>query len=464
MKWCDECKFFVRREDERCELCGQDRSHTEPLVDQRFRLGSKLGSGGMGAVYSAIDVTLERRAAVKFLHAQATPVTAQRVQQFRREASAIAAVRSEHVAALYSFGLHDRQPFFAMEFVEGVTLASLVAPSQARTLSPLRALAIVRDIAVGLSAVHAAGLVHCDVKPSNIVIEEGTGRAVLVDFGIATLAGSFLGDELDIAGTPGYMAPEQAIPQHVIVPATDVYALGCTLFEALTGRLPFVAPSVVRLMMSHVNDTPPAPSSIEPTLAPVDALVARALEKVPARRFPTALAFAHAIDAIIAEFERRPSAEPTMDNATAPVGLRALVIDDDPMLARLAARAIETAFRGIDIVIDVANSGDEALERWQMAPDLVVLDLHMPGRDGTETLASLRERRNGAQLRAIAWTARPVPEAVRKFKALGVEQVLAKPLTFQHLVGELKAIGLKSGWILPEPAVPPTRVNEQASR
>lgn len=460
MKWCDECKFFVRSSDERCELCGQDRSGTEPLVDQRFRLGKKLGSGGMGAVYSAVDVTLDRRAAVKFLLAQTGPITAQRMQQFRREAAAIAAVRSAHVAALYSFGLHNQQPFFAMEFVEGVSLASLVAPSASRSLSPLRALAIVRDIALGLSTVHASGLVHCDVKPSNIVIEEGTGRAVLVDFGIATLAGSFLGDELDIAGTPGYMAPEQAIPQHVIVPATDVYALGCTLFEALTGRLPFVAPSVLKLVMAHVNETPPAPSSIEPTLAPVDELIARALEKVPSRRFPTALAFAHAIDAMIAEFERKPTAHTTLDHATAPVGLRALVIDDDPMLARLAARAIETAFRGLDIVVDVANSGDEALERWQMAPDLVVLDLHMPGRDGTETLASFRERRHGAQLRAIAWTARPVPEAVRKFKALGVEQVLAKPLTFQHLVGELKAIGLKSGWILPEPSIPLEKTRE----
>ncbi len=448
MKWCDACEFFVSREDGVCELCGQDRSGTEPLVDSRYRLGPQLGAGGMGAVYSALDVTLNRRAAVKFQHAQSTPLTAFKLQQFRREASAIAAVRSPHVADLYSFGLHDGRPFFAMEFVNGASLASLLSPEPKRPLPTLRALTLARDIAVGLSAVHATGIVHCDVKPSNIVIEEGTGRPVLVDFGIATLSGSFHGDDVDIAGTPGYMAPEQAVPEHVIVPATDVYALGCTMFEALTGRLPFQAPNVLRMMMAHVNDEPPKPSSVEPALAPLDAIVRRALEKSPSERYTTALAFAHAIESVIPAFERNRAAS-SDHTSTAPVGLRALIIDDDPMLVRLATRAVETAFRGVDILVDVANSGDEALERWQFAPDLVVLDLHMPGLDGTDTLALLRERKRGAQMRALAWTARPVPEAVRKFQALGVEQVLQKPLTFQKLVAELRAIGLKKGWVLP---------------
>lgn len=452
MRWCDACQYFVPRQDGVCDLCGADHSASATLVDERFRLGKQLGSGGMGNVYHATDVTLGRPAAVKFLHVVPGPGQIDRVQQFRREAIALAAVRSDHVARLYSFGLHELQPFFAMEFVSGVALAKLLRDEPREPIAPLRALALTRRIAQGLSAVHATGVVHCDVKPSNIVIEDGTGRPVLVDFGIAQLSGNLNQDAIELSGTPGYMAPEQVVPEHPILPATDVYALGCSLFEMLTGRLPFQSSTVVRMMMMHVNDDPPAPSSVDPALEPLDAVVLRALEKSPTKRYATAHAFAHAIESVMPAFERvRPGVADAA--ATAPVGLRALVIDDDPMLAKLAAKAIESAFRSVEILVDIANSGDEALARWQSAPDLVILDLHMPGRDGTETLAVLRERKRGQQMRALAWTARPLPEFVRKFRALGVEQVLQKPLTFQRLVSELRAVGQRSGWILPETEV-----------
>jgi len=451
VKWCGDCQFFV--ESDVCESCGRDYTDTATLVDGRYRLQSKIGEGGMGEVYSALDVTLDRRAAIKFLRIQATPLGLDKVRQFRREASAIAAIRSDFVAHIYSFGVFERRPFFAMEYVEGSSLSSLMNPAKAQLVPPLRSLALARDVAIGLGAVHATGMVHCDVKPSNIVIEVGTGRPVLVDFGIAMLAGSRLDDDISINGTPSYMAPEQAIPEHPIVAATDVYALGCTLFEMLTGRVPYSSPSLGLLVLAHVNAPIPSIAAIAPELAPVEPIIMRALAKDPNQRFPTALSLAHAIDSVMPEFVRGVEPQPNITKSTATsVGLRALVIDDEPMISRLTARAVETAFRSIDVIVDVASSGDEALERWQSAPDLVVLDLHMPGLDGTETLAHFRERKRGAQLRAIAWTARPVPEAVRRFKALGVETVLQKPLTFQRLVSELREVGLRSGWILPESA------------
>jgi serine/threonine-protein kinase len=268
------------------------------IVDGRYSLEKVIGSGAMGVVYLARDLNLDRPLALKLI-ARELAQDPQTIARFRREAQALATVKHQHVVQVYAYGPHDGAYFFAMEFIDGETLDHMMT-SHGSPLPLQTVTSILRAVASGLGAVHAKKLVHRDVKPGNIVVENGTGRPVLVDFGLAANVRPTDGRTSFVGGTPYYMAPEQikagednAIPPG---PAADQYALACMTFELLTGRPPFESANVTAILSGHLHRTPPLLSATHPDLAAIDEPLQRALAKRPEDRFESCEAFIAALE------------------------------------------------------------------------------------------------------------------------------------------------------------------------
>jgi serine/threonine protein kinase len=234
-----------------------------------------LGRGGAGVVYRATHPAREGPVALKLI-APRPSWRDEAQERFEREARLAAAVAHRGILPVYETGRHDGRPFVAMKLEQG-DLARLLR--EEGRLSAGRAVAVVTQIASALDAAHAHGLVHRDVKPSNVLLgeEEGEERAYLADFGVARAAFSGDGDAGELVGTAGYASPEQ-IRGDPVDRRTDVYALGCLLYECLTGRLPFARSDSLARLWAHLHDEAPAPSELVPALPrALDAVVRRAL-------------------------------------------------------------------------------------------------------------------------------------------------------------------------------------------
>lgn len=425
-----------------------------PLLDGRYLLDQEIARGGMGVIYQATDVGLGRRVALKVI----APELAARpdvVEFFQREASALASVRHEHVVRIYAFGAHDQQMFFAMEFVDGRDLDALLWDhlQHGAHIPAYRVLSILRQVASGLAAVHAQGLIHRDVKPGNIVIENDSGRPVLVDFGLALPADGRVSES--VAGSPHYMAPEQA-RNEMVGPAADVYAFGVTAFELLTGQLPFPFEDVGEVLRAHAQHEPPLLSSIRPNLKVFDRIIARMLRKDPTMRYEGFAAVTAALDHAMAHW-RAGEEEPAPSQPEGGQGkdiLRILVVDDDESFRKIAARAAMLAFYRRQVRVSVAKSGAEALSiSERTAPHLVVLDLGARGIDGVDTISMLRAAPSGAESRVLVVTEKDDPADHWRFSILGVSDFFAKNQGLIPLVNRITEIGQKAGWFVgPDPA------------
>jgi serine/threonine protein kinase len=260
----------------------------------RFRIVREVGRGGMGVVYEARQEGLDRRVAIKVL---SVPADREFRQRFGRESRAAASIEHPNVVPIYDAGEQDGSLFIAMRFVDGLHLGELVA--QHRQLEPERVARIVSQVADGLDAVHSAGLIHRDIKPANILIANvGAGeRAFITDFGIAKDAAATTAYTQSgvLMGTIDYVAPEQIEGDRVDA-RTDVYALGCVVYYALTGKVPFPKAGVPAKMQSHLKDPPPRPSTVRRDLPrSVDAVIERAMAKAPDDRFQSAGDFGRAV-------------------------------------------------------------------------------------------------------------------------------------------------------------------------
>ena len=261
-----------------------DEADVGSVIAERYRLDDRIGSGGMGAVWHARDLVLERDVAVKLV-ILATPLARGR---FVREGKVAARLNHPGLCKVYDVGEQDGVGHLVMELLAGETLHGWVHRAGARLEQRL---SVTVEVARAMAAAHAQGLVHRDLKPDNIFLDRlgDRERVVVIDFGLAFLDGAEHGElgrltQSDVTGgTPAYMAPEQARAL-AVSPSADVYALGCVLFELLAGRPPFVgAPTVV---MSHqVFTTPPELADLAPEAGPgLTALVTAMLAKVPAQR------------------------------------------------------------------------------------------------------------------------------------------------------------------------------------
>ncbi|MDP3277817.1 MAG: protein kinase [Deltaproteobacteria bacterium] len=479
MKTCLRCSLPNRNSLDRCAGCGallEDPDATK-LIEGRYRLEGELGRGAMGIVHRATDVTLGRKVAIKMLYADLDQSEA--LMRFMQEARSIASVRNDHVVGVYSFGECESGLFIAMEYIDGTDLDAVIDQHALHDMpfSVHRAGSIIAAVAKGLGAVHSAGAIHLDVKPANIVIEHGSARPVLVDFGLARFFVENKASSRD--GTPAYMSPEAFAPERFgsVSHLSDQYALACTAFQLLSGEYPFQCETFWEMGEAHILREPRPLSVLRPHLASFDRVFARALQKKPSLRYESVLAFASDFSAISQSITSNRLAAIKLDETSAPsvsmdhhgrheppsrhtaqtarerrdlveTGARVLVVDDDPAFARLCARALQLAFYRTPVTVEVARSGTEALKRCKDGcPDILLLDYLMPELDGVETLSLLRDRVGGADMDTMVMSAGLVDSARNHFSALGVQSFLAKPIEFPALVEALRSTAERRGWI-----------------
>ena len=266
-------------------------------VLSRYHVERELGRGGMGAVYLARDEQLGERVALKVISSATSDDPAAMTARFRREVAAARKVTHPNVVRIHDLGEDGALLFLSMEFVDGETLHARVRRSGPLPL-PI-AIDVLTQIALGVAAAHAVGVVHRDLKPQNVLLAEradGARVVKVIDFGLAT--SSFLAGMTAtgmILGTPEYMAPEQ-LRGGACDARTDVYALGAMAYHAVTGRPPFVGDTPIAVGFAHLNEPPRSPRDLRAELpAALDAAILRALSKDPAKRFPDADRFRQAL-------------------------------------------------------------------------------------------------------------------------------------------------------------------------
>lgn len=300
----------------------------------RYQILGQLGSGGMAKVLRARDLNLQREVAIKVLHEDLiNDVSFQ--ARFLQEARAAANLIHPNIVTVYDFGQDEDRYFIVMEYVVGTDLKTLIR--RRGRLEVDEAVEMMIQISAGVGYAHRAGLIHCDLKPHNLLVA-ADGRLKITDFGIArALASINPGEKSDVVwGSPQYFAPEQA-SGGAPSPATDVYALGVILFEMLTGRLPFEATSPESLAELHLSTPPPRPRSLNPDIPQaLDSIVLKVLSKEPASRYRTAdqlgrvlMTFASRVRMADVVPASLPAADPIHDSQamTAPIDLGSEQVD-----------------------------------------------------------------------------------------------------------------------------------------
>lgn len=264
-----------------------------------WRVGKRLGEGGMGTVYEVEHTTLQRSAALKVLRANVIARDPGAAPRFVREARAAARIRHPNIVDVFDFGyLGDGRPYFVMELLSGQSLGDLI---DLGPIEPSRAILIGRQLAMALDAAHDHGVIHADVTPSNALVDASTGtRVKLVDFGLAELISERVDDGIAsvVLGTPAYISPEQirGLPP---TEKSDQYSLGAVIFEMVAGVPPFNARDVRELCMQHLEGVvPELTSSHGPLPAGLSELVSTCLQKSPASRFPSMRALLAALEQV----------------------------------------------------------------------------------------------------------------------------------------------------------------------
>ena len=270
-----------------------ERLASETIVDGRYRVVGRIGSGGMADVYCAEDLQLGRNVALKVLHSRFA-ADAEFRERFRREARSAAGLNHQNDVSIYDRGEWDGNYYIAMEYLDGRSLKEIV--QRDGPLAPDYAIDLTVQVVRAARFAHARGIIHRDIKPHNVIVDE-EGRAKVTDFGIARAAGaSDMTQTGSIMGTAQYLSPEQA-QGHAVSEPSDLSSAGVMLYELLTGRVPFDGESAVTFALKHVNERPVPPSMINPAVSPeLEGVVMRALEKDPQRRFPDADAFIAALE------------------------------------------------------------------------------------------------------------------------------------------------------------------------
>ena len=311
------------------------------VLSGRYRLESKLGSGGMSTVYQARDETLERSIAVKVMHAEISDQPDQ-IERFRREARAVARVSHPNVVAVIDAGEDGGHPYIVFEHVDGETLKQRI--DRLGRLPVDEAVAYAIEVGRGLGAAHARRLVHRDVKPQNVLIDS-EGRAKVTDFGIArSLEHDGLTRTGRVLGTTDYVSPEQAMGREVDA-RSDIYSLGVLLYEMLTGRVPFEAETLVGVAMKHVNEPMPNVQHARPEVSSVlAAVIERATHKEPRKRYSD-------MSSMLADLEGALEVEVARSGSSG--GEATTVLDSMPKRSRrLSSRTISLA--GVLLVLAAA--------------------------------------------------------------------------------------------------------------
>ncbi|MBI2393612.1 MAG: protein kinase [Deltaproteobacteria bacterium] len=369
------------------------------VLSSCYEIKRLLGAGGMGQVYEAHDRALNRKVAIKahWRH--------MRAYSLRKEAQALAAIRHPAVATVHGLGEHDGAEFVVMERIWGVSLAEHLGHARRAKMSiPLaEAIQLLSALSDGLSAVHAAGIAHRDVKPANIMLAP-RGRVVLMDFGIML-------PEYAVMHAAPSVSPGAA---HLL----DVYAFGVVAFEVLSGKLPFSGGPLGSVLMQHLRDTPATLEALRTNVPPsVSSLIASCLSKDPSDRPQT-------MEQISAALRRAPRVHDPR-TTTPSSRFSVLVVDDDPSCAELVAEVVRDA--APNAMIHVVHDGETALSHLRRgAPDLMVLDVGLPGMNGLELCMYLRGAGIAERMQIVSISAAAQSSDVSILRQLGVRAFFRK--------------------------------------
>lgn len=274
-----------------------------------YKIVEKIASGGMSQIYRGVDERLGRIAAIKVLPPEIMETDDLMVERFQREARAVASLEHPNIVPIYQYGEKDDLYFLAMKHIGGEDLADVLNRMQREDelIDPKRMLTILSQVADALDHAHSAGVVHRDVKPSNIMLEQtanGDEKAILTDFGLVlrqqvdqTMGTAF--------GTPRYISPEQALASEDSVPQSDIYSLAVIVYEMLTGSMVFKADTAMQIAISHISVPPPPPTSINPQIPKdVEREILKALSKQPEKRHESAGAFVRALKIAFGDLDK----------------------------------------------------------------------------------------------------------------------------------------------------------------
>jgi predicted Ser/Thr protein kinase len=345
-----------------------------------YRVLKLLGHGGMGAVYLAEDIQLERLVALKVMRPELAADPGAR-RRFLREAKAAAKLKDDHIVAIYHVGEHKRLPFLAMEYLRGESLEQWLRRGKSLTVGQL--LRVARDITRGLAAAHAKGLIHRDIKPANLWLEAPNGRVKILDFGLAR------GDKDDmqltrtgtILGTPSYMSPEQGRGEPADA-RSDLFSLGCVLYRLCTGRLPFSGPNLMATLMALATTDPVPVAQVNPQIPPELAKLAmRLLAKPREDRPASAQAVLQELQAIVQQNAQTPP-------PAVPAALAQTVFEELQAIAQQHAQGLRPTVRA-------ASAPPRRSNPWKwlalgiLAPICVILAaqvvIRIRHKDGSET-------------------------------------------------------------------------------
>ena len=311
------------------------------VIDGRYRVLSRLGTGGMADVFLAEDQQLGRQVALKLLHRRFAEDPGF-VERFRREAQSAASLQHPNVVSVFDRGAFDGTYYIAMEYLQGRSLKQLIR--QEAPLEPLRAIDLTVQILKAARFAHRRGVIHRDLKPHNVIVDDND-HAKVTDFGIARAGASDMTETGSIMGTAQYLSPEQA-QGHAVSAPSDLYSVGIVLYEMLTGRVPFDAESAVTIALKHVSEGPIPPRQINPAVPPgLEQVVMWSLNKNPGDRPADADEFIAALEQVRESLLAGGTGEVTANMAIVPAGMAA--VGGPPPAALLpTAEGLGAAYRG----------------------------------------------------------------------------------------------------------------------